>query len=215
VEHPDRPAEDGMTLRLAEELDRLAVRATFFVQGRWAEAHPGLARQLGGGGHLIGNHSYYHARMPLLSAMGLRADVRAAEAVIANVIGVDPRPWFRLPFGAGAHNQQVLDRLAALGYRHVGWTIVPEDWEPDRTASMIEAHVVDAALAAEHPSIVLLHGWPNPTWKSVAGMVARLRDAGADLVRVDELPDAAIVTGTDSGGAAQAAVAQAAVAPAV
>jgi peptidoglycan/xylan/chitin deacetylase (PgdA/CDA1 family) len=197
AEHPDRPAEAGATLRLAEELDRLAVRATFFVQGRWAEAYPTVARELTHGGHLIGNHSYYHARMPLLSGMGLRADIRAAEAVIATVMATDPRPWFRLPFGAGAHNQLVLDRLSTLGYRHVGWTIVPQDWEPDRTASMIETHVVDAALAADRPSIVLLHGWPNATWRAMNAIVVRLRDAGAELVRVDELPDDAIVTGIE------------------
>jgi peptidoglycan/xylan/chitin deacetylase (PgdA/CDA1 family) len=138
--------------------------------------------------------------MPLLSGMGLRADVRAAEAVIGSVMGIDPRPWFRLPFGAGAHNRLVLDRLSALGYRHVGWTVVPEDWEPDRTADMIETHVVAAALAADRPSIVLLHGWPNATWSAMDGIVGRLRDAGATLVRVDELPDDAIVSGVEVAG---------------
>jgi peptidoglycan/xylan/chitin deacetylase (PgdA/CDA1 family) len=164
-----------------------------------------VANAIGDGGHLIGNHSHYHARMPLLSSMGLRADVRAAEAAIANVMGVDPRPWFRLPFGAGAHNQLLLDRLMALGYRHVGWTMSPTDWEPDRTAAMIEAYVVDAALAADRPSIVLLHGWPDATCSAIAGIVARLRDAGADLVRVDELPDEAIVAGVENGAARQLA----------
>ena len=145
--------------------------------------------------------------MPLLSGMGLRADVRAAEAVIAEVIGVDPRPWFRLPFGAGAHNRLVLDRLAALGYRHVGWTIVPKDWEPELTAAMIEARVVDPALAADRPSIVLLHGWPNATWGAMAAIVGRLRDAGAELVRVDELPDDAIVEGIEVSPTARTATA--------
>ena len=194
-------------MRVAEELDRLDVRATFFVQGRWVEAYPGVATELARSGNLIGNHSHYHARMPLLSSMGLRTDVRAAEAVIANVIGIDPRPWFRLPFGAGAHNQLVLDRLSALGYRHVGWNISPADWEPDRTAAMIERHVVDAALTADRASVVLLHGWPSATWNAVAGIVGRLRDAGADLVRVDELPTEAIVTGIDVAGARPAAAA--------
>ena len=198
AEHPDRPAEAGATARLAEALARHDVAATFFIQGRWAEAYPAVARQLADEGHLIGNHSYYHARMPLLSGMGLRADVRAAESVIAEVTGVDPRPWFRLPFGAGARNRLVLDRLAALGYRHVGWTITPQDWEPHRTAAEIEAHVVDATLAAKAPSIVLLHGWPNATWEAMDRIVGRLRDSGVALVRVDQLPDDAIVTGTDS-----------------
>jgi peptidoglycan/xylan/chitin deacetylase (PgdA/CDA1 family) len=197
AEHPDRPAEAGATERLADELARLDVHATFFVQGRWAEAYPGVARELASAGHLIGNHSHYHARVPLLTAMGLRADVRAAEGAIGKAMGIDPRPWFRLPFGAGAHSQRVLDRLSTLGYRHVGWTIAPDDWEPDRTASIIETHVVDAALGADGPSIVLLHGWPNGTWSAMAGIVGRLRDAGAALVRIDELSDEAIVTGID------------------
>jgi peptidoglycan/xylan/chitin deacetylase (PgdA/CDA1 family) len=136
--------------------------------------------------------------MPLLSGMGLRADVRAAESIIADVTGIDPRPWFRLPFGAGARNRLVLDRLAALGYRHVGWTITPQDWEPHRTAGEIETHVVDAALAASAPSIVLLHGWPNATWEAMDRIVGRLRDAGAALVRVDQLPDEAIVSSIES-----------------
>jgi peptidoglycan-N-acetylglucosamine deacetylase len=183
-----------------EELDRLGVRATFFVQGRWAEAYPGVARELAAGGHLIGNHSHYHARMPLLSAAGLSSDVRDAQAVISDLTGIDPRPWFRLPFGAGADDRQVLDRLSALGYRHVGWTIAPDDWELDRSPEMVETHVVDAALVADRPSIVLLHGWPNPTWRAVSGIVSRLRDAGADLVRVDDLPDDAIVAGVAAAG---------------
>ena len=56
----------------------LEVRATFFVQGRWAEAYPVLAAQLPVDGHLIGSHSFYHARMPLFSARGFAVDVRAA-----------------------------------------------------------------------------------------------------------------------------------------
>jgi peptidoglycan/xylan/chitin deacetylase (PgdA/CDA1 family) len=157
-----------------------------------------VARELAAAGHLIGNHSYYHARMPLLSGMGLRADVHAAETVIRDVTGVDPKPWFRLPFGAGARSRLVLDRLTALGYRHVGWNIAPLDWEPHRTAAQIETQVVDQALAASAPSIVLLHGWPNSTWEAMDRIVGRLRAAGAELVRVDELADEAIVTGTDA-----------------
>jgi len=198
AEHPDRPAEAGATLRLADVLARLDVRATFFVQGRWAEAYPAVARQLSLAGHLIGNHSFYHARMPLLSGMGLRADVHSAEAIIRGTTGVDPRPWFRLPFGAGVRNRLVLDRLAALGYRHVGWTINPGDWEPHRTASEIEHQIVDGALAAERPSIVLLHSWPNATWEAMDRVVGRLWAAGAELVRVDELADEDIVIGTDT-----------------
>ena len=33
-------------------------------------------------GHAVGNHSFFHARMPLLSGDGIRADVGEATGVI-------------------------------------------------------------------------------------------------------------------------------------
>jgi DNA-binding transcriptional regulator YhcF (GntR family) len=58
AEHPDRPTSTGVTERLLELLERLAVPATFFVQGRWAEACPGTARRIVEGGHAVGSHSF-------------------------------------------------------------------------------------------------------------------------------------------------------------
>ena len=190
AEHGDRPAQDGNAERLLESLATLGQRATFFVQGRWAEAHPGTARRIADAGHLVGSHSYYHARLPLLTARGLSEDTRDAEAAIRDHVGVDPRPWFRCPFGAGADDPDLLSRLAALGYgRHVGWHVTAEDWEPDKTADELIATVVDGATRHGDGAVVLLHTWPDPTVAGMGEMVARLTDAGASLVAVDDLDD--------------------------
>ena len=52
---------------LDDVLAGLQVRTTFFVQGRWAEAYPALARRVATDGHLVGHHSHYHVRMVGLS----------------------------------------------------------------------------------------------------------------------------------------------------
>jgi len=70
AEHPDRPTAPGVAEVILTILERASVRATFFVQGRWAEAYPDTARRIGRAGHLVGNHSHYHARMPLFSPAG-------------------------------------------------------------------------------------------------------------------------------------------------
>jgi peptidoglycan/xylan/chitin deacetylase (PgdA/CDA1 family) len=168
-------------------LRELAARATFFVQGRWAEAYPDLAAMLPGDGHLIGSHSFYHARMPLFSRRGFRTDVRAAERAIREFVGVDPRPWFRMPFGSGADRARLVDHLRDLGYRHVSWHIVGLDWHRDRAGRGVEETVVSGALGRGDGTIVLLHTWPDATAAATAGIVTRLRAAGAELVRVDEL----------------------------
>ena len=78
AEHPDRPHHVGATEKVLDALDAERVPATFFIQGRWAEAYPKLARSVAERGHLIGNHSFYHVRMPLLSPAGLATDIRSA-----------------------------------------------------------------------------------------------------------------------------------------
>lgn len=42
-------------------LARQGVRATFFVVGARAEAHPELVRRMVAEGHVVGNHSYTHS----------------------------------------------------------------------------------------------------------------------------------------------------------
>ena len=66
------------------------MRATFFVQGRWAEAQPELARSIADDGHLIGLHSFYHARMPLLHDEGIATDVQDGHRAVLAATGRRP-----------------------------------------------------------------------------------------------------------------------------
>ena len=195
AEHPDRPTDPDAESRLLDALDSAAIPATFFIQGRWAEAFPERARRIAVCGHLVGSHGFYHARMPLLSADGLRTDIASAEAAIFEATGRDPRPWFRCPFGAGMDDARVLGAIHAAGYRHVGWDVNIEDWQVGRdaesVASMLVAGVLERRAAGNPASIVLLHTWPAATGAGIAMAAARLRDAGAELVTVDALQIAA------------------------
>jgi peptidoglycan/xylan/chitin deacetylase (PgdA/CDA1 family) len=192
TEHPDRPSARGVQERLLDGLARANVRATCFVQGRWAEAYPETARRIPEEGHLVGNHSHYHARMPLLNARGLRSDISSAHDAVLEATGVDPRPWFRCPFGAGAADQRVQRFVREAGYRHVGWHVAGIDWPAERTGADVEEAVVRGALAHGDGAVVLLHSWPDRTEQALPGIIARLRDAGAELVRIDELPSAGL-----------------------
>ena len=187
AEHPDRPSAPGVQERLLDLLAKHDVRSTFFVQGRWAEAYPETARRIVEGGHLIGSHSHYHARMHLLSARGLRSDIEAAQAAVIDATGVDPRPWFRCPFGAGAGDARVQRFIREAGYRHVGWNVAGVDWPVERTGADVEAAIVDGAIHHGDGCVVLLHTWPDRTEGAISGTVRRLRDAGAEFVRIDEL----------------------------
>ncbi|HET7704040.1 MAG TPA: polysaccharide deacetylase family protein [Candidatus Limnocylindrales bacterium] len=190
AEHPDRPHRPGVTERLLDVLAGRSVATTWFLQGRWVEAEPDLARRVAAEGHLVGNHSFYHARLPLLTSRGIRTDVRAAEAVIRDIAGVDPRPWFRVPFSAGARDPRVLRILAELGYRDIGADIVLDDWEPTRAGPAIVADALRLVAEAGDGAVVLFHAWPPGTLDAIPVLVDRLRDRGATFVRVDDIATA-------------------------
>jgi peptidoglycan-N-acetylglucosamine deacetylase len=183
TEHPDRPCPPGVTDSILATLEAAGVSATFFLQGRWARVHPELARCVAEAGHAIGNHSHHHAPMDAFTDECLRHDVLEAEETIQTAAGVDPKPWFRCPFGSGMDDPRVLGLLAELGYVHVGWDVDPRDWEQGRTVTELLDRVVEG-VAQRDPAIVLMHGWPGVTAEALRQLIDALGEAGAEFVAV-------------------------------
>jgi peptidoglycan/xylan/chitin deacetylase (PgdA/CDA1 family) len=125
--------------------------------------------------------------MPQLNGPGLAWDIRTAEQNIIDIVGVDPKPWFRNPFGVGADDPRVLKAIDRAGYVHVGWSVEAFDWEPDRPLDELVDTIVDGLIRARDESVALLHTWPKRTEKALPEIIRRLRDAGAELVGVDQL----------------------------
>jgi len=187
AEHPDRPTAPGVLESIMETLDSRAVRATFFLQGRWVESYPQAAARIARSGHLVGNHSFYHARMPLLSDAGFVTDVKAAARVIERVCGTDARPWFRCPFGAGGDDPRTHELLGSIGFRHVGWHVGVGDWKISMSGPALARDTVAGVLAHGDGAVVLLHTWPRSTSRALPAIIDGLSAAGASFVGVDQL----------------------------
>jgi len=188
AEHPDRPHRPGVQEEMLEVLRRRDVRATFFLQGRWVEAFPETARRVVADGHLVGSHSFYHARLPLLTDEGLATDTRDAERAIRDIAGVDPRPWFRCPFFAGEEDPRIARTLGDLGYTLVPADVVVDDWDPERGSAEIAADAVQGCAMVGDGAIVLLHTWPPQALEAMPEIVDSLRAAGASFIDVSALP---------------------------
>jgi peptidoglycan-N-acetylglucosamine deacetylase len=187
TEHPDHPCRPGNPAAVAETLDAAGVRATFFLQGRWTSAHPQLARGLAEHGHVIGNHSTSHAPIPELTDDGIRASVTDAGEAIAEATGVDPRPWFRCPYGEGQHDPPIRGLLDELGYRVIDWDVDANDWEPELTAAELRRRILDGVRGHGDGARVLMHAWPDVTADTLPAILDDLRADGAELVGIDEL----------------------------
>jgi len=189
AEHPDnRNCSAGNPSRLVDLLHDRGAPASSFIQGRWALANPDLLTRIAGDGHLLGNHSHFHTRLPQLTAAGLRADVGDAAAAITAITGVDTRPWFRCPFGDGGRNRRVLRRLRALGYWSIGWDVEGADWLPERDGDQVAATIIDRLRdrerAGQRASVVLLHTWPDSTAAALSQVIDAARARSWPLVTV-------------------------------
>ena len=190
AEHPSRPlCPPGNADAILDSLNDVDGRATFFIQGRWASAYPSTAARIASDGHVVGNHSHFHAAMPLLSDDGLKHDVTKSEDVIRTITGTDPRPWFRCPFGAGHDDPRVASTLKGVGYTDVFWHVEVDDWEPDRSASDIADDALTGSRRHGDGAVVLLHTWPQQTAAALPRILKGLGDAGAQFVGIDELDD--------------------------
>jgi len=115
----DGPDPD-ITPRVLDLLDRHGVKASFFCIGEKAAAYPELARDIARRGHTVESHSHHHSTtFALLGLSALRREVQAAQAVIAEATGREPR-FFRAP--AGFRSPLLDPVLATLGLSYASWT---------------------------------------------------------------------------------------------
>jgi peptidoglycan-N-acetylglucosamine deacetylase len=166
------------TPRLLDLLEAHGARATFFVIGMWAEREPGLLRELRERGHAIGNHTFGHPTMPLLSRAGVHEELRrcrrAVEAAGAEFDRVGEGMLMRPPFGR--RRPGTLRAMRELGYVPVTWSVTCFDWRRTATRRSIARH---AAKAGEG-DIILMHDGSHlgPAWDR-----SRSIDATEDTLR--------------------------------
>ncbi len=193
VEDPDQHGHESphaVTAILAA-LDGSGIRATFFVQGRWLAANPEAASKLAAHGHLVGNHSFFHADSRLLTPKGLREDVTRSHDEIEKRLGIDARPWYRLPYGAGSESRTIRRRLRKLGYQHVGWDVDVKDFavtDPDALVPALALALSERERIGATHSIVLLHSWTAVTAKAMPELCRFVVEHCQGTVTVDEVP---------------------------
>lgn len=145
------------TPKVLDMLDAAGVKATFFVIGYKAEAHPDIVRDIIKRGHVVGSHSYTHNRaFSLLSKAAVKQDIERSLACLEKITGSRPA-LFRPPIGHT--NPRIARVVEELDLTVVGWSVRALDGvasaDPDRVAGRVVPKLEDGAIvllhdAAEH-----------------------------------------------------------------
>ncbi len=84
------------TMKILDILSRKGVKATFFVLGFVAEAHPDLIIKIQEAGHEIATHGYAHMQVYAMTPDMFRKDLRKSVSIISGITG-HPVKGYRAP----------------------------------------------------------------------------------------------------------------------
>jgi peptidoglycan/xylan/chitin deacetylase (PgdA/CDA1 family) len=116
----DDGPDPEVTPHVLDLLDGWGARASFFVIGRRAAAHPDLAAEIARRGHRVENHTWSHpSAFCCYLPQAQRREIERAQETIARAAGQAPG-WFRAP--AGFRNLLLDRELCAAGLRLAAWT---------------------------------------------------------------------------------------------
>lgn len=134
------------------------VTATFFNLGQNSAAAPSLVRMEAADGYLIGNHTWNHPDMPLLSVSAQAAEMDQAAAEQRSLIGWAPCV-FRPPYGN--YNSTLLTLARQRGMKVWLWSVDTEDWKAAGSTSAYWVNRIIGLAESEggpqqHP-VILMH----------------------------------------------------------
>ncbi len=132
---------------------------TFFLTGAFVDAFPTASRTIAAA-YPIGNHTQNHKDLTQLTTDGMNVEIRTGAASILRVTGVDPRPYFRFPYGAV--NARTIATANAECYVPFRWTVDSWGWK-GTAGGMSPDEVQRRVVGALRPgAIVLMHVGSNP-----------------------------------------------------
>lgn len=183
----DDAPDPRFTPAILDVLAKYDVCATFFVVGNRASKHPELVKRISREGHTIGNHSYNHAVMSLLSNDDFHRQITRTDIIVSRIIGYHPR-FIRPPYGEMLPAQVAWTKRT--GYIVVNWDVDSVDWKNNPSSN----HILNNIKKNLQPgSIILQHAGGGEgqdlsgTVNALPRLISLLRQKGYDLVTLPEL----------------------------
>ncbi len=180
------------TPKILDILKELDVKATFFVVGDKLNDNRAVVERMIEEGHLIGSHSYTHAKLSETSVLRTRFELAAVQKALETSTGRNTL-LFRMPYGWGngpieGATARPFGDVTASGYILVSSEIVPPDWQQVSSESI--SSFVQTALSVSDGRIIVLHdsgGNRDNVVSVLKPMIEQLRSQGYRIASLTEV----------------------------
>lgn len=174
------------TPQILDILKQNNIKATFFIIGMRAQAHPEMIHRIVNEGHSIGNHSWDHPVLTKLSVDEVQEEVQKTEQVLYNITGIKTA-LFRPPYGSATSQQ--IDEISSLGYSIIDWSVDTRDWNKTsvpQIMSFVSKEVYPGGIILQHCAGGKDENLSN-TIKALPQIIRSLRNQGYSFVTVQDL----------------------------
>ena len=153
--------------KIVDELDKVGVKATFFLGGCWADDK-----------HEIGNHGYFHKDHKKLSFAKNKEEIELTGIIIKALCGAEPK-LFAPP--SGSYSDVTLEVCEQLGYKAIMWSKDTIDWR-DSDENVLIRRATDNLSNGD---MVLMHPKAH-TLSALPKILQIYAEQGFDVVTVGE-----------------------------
>lgn len=164
------------TGELLDGLKERGVKVSFFLLGRNIEGNEELVERIQEEGHLIGNHTYNHVQLSVVSEAVAKEEIERTSNEIYEITGDYPI-YLRPPFGDWRKDLEL-----AVEMLPVFWDVDTLDWETKNVSSIME--IVEKNV--EDGAIILMHDGYETSVEAAFLIIDDLLGKGYEFVTVDE-----------------------------
>jgi peptidoglycan/xylan/chitin deacetylase (PgdA/CDA1 family) len=171
------------TVKILQTLAKHHVKGSFFLTGKFVEANQDLVRSITLLGNEIYSHTYDHPHLTALTDEEITKEMKKTEEIFKKVMGVDPKPYFRAPYGE--RNSRVIKEEFKDGYQSVYWTVDALDWEQPngRTAKEVKDKIM---MNLAPGNIYLMHLGDTITGEILDDVFTEIESKGYKIVSLKE-----------------------------
>lgn len=180
----DNGYENGYTDQILDVLKKQHTPGTFFVTGHYLKTAPDLVKRMVKEGHIIGNHSWSHPDMTVLTDEAIKSELRRVKEETERLTGQKTMNYLRPP--RGVFNERTMKIAKEEGYYHVFWSLAYKDWVVTEQKGAAYAH--NEVLKQIHPgAIMLIHTVSKDNADALDSIITDLKKQGYVFKSLDDL----------------------------
>jgi|SRR5690625_4334068 len=165
--------------QILKTLDNHDVKATFFIEGKWAKENSELVKMIDDEGHIIGNHSYNHPDMATIANSEKQKQIDQTNHILHSITKKQPI-WYAPP--SGSYNDEVIRVAHNLSMETILWTVDTIDWKNPSVSVMI-----NRVMTNIHPGATILMHPTKVVSEGLATMIEEIKDKNYKLGTIEDL----------------------------